>query len=122
MIRLASKQASESKFSRARVGAVIAKGNRVLAVGHNRIGYSKHLRFRRFSESIHAEQDAILQLLKARRGDELVGATIYVSRINNSEKPMLSRPCAMCNSLIQAVGIRQVVFTTNEGVAEYECR
>ena len=121
MIRLASKQASESKFSRARVGAVIAKGNRVLAVGHNRIGHSKYLRNRRFSESIHAEQDAILQLLKARRGDELVGATIYVSRINNSEKPMLSRPCAMCHSLIQAVGIRQVVFTTNEGIAEYEC-
>ena len=121
MIRLASKQASESTFTRARVGAVVVRGSRVLSVGHNRIGYSRMLPNRRFRESIHAEQDAILKLLKARRGDELIGATIYVSRINNSQKPRLSRPCAMCNSLIQAVGIRQVVFTTNEGIAEYEC-
>ena len=120
MIRLATKQAHESKFLRARVGAVVVKGNRVLAVGHNRIGFSRYLPTRPYPESVHAEQQAILELLKSRRQDELIGATIYVSRIGANNNVRLARPCKCCDDLIRAVGISKVVFTTNEGVAEYE--
>ena len=112
--------AYESKFRRARVGAVVVKGNRILSTGCNRIGFSKYLRDRPHSCSVHAEQQAILQLLKARRMNDLIGATIYVSRIGRNGKARLSRPCSNCNQLIHTVGISRVVFTTNERVAEYE--
>ena len=119
-IRLATKIAHESKFRRARVGAVIVRGNRVLAVGCNRIGFCHYLPNRAYPCSVHAEQQAILQLLKSRRQDELIGATIYVSRVGKGGECRLARPCKHCANLIISVGISRVVFTTNIGVAEYE--
>src|SRR3990167_3662103 len=119
MIRHATKQAHESIFYRARVGAVIAKGERVLSTGHNYLGYSKLLPNRPYPESIHAEQSAILKLLKKRRLDVLAGSTIYISRVGANGTCRLSRPCAQCFDLIRAVGISKVVFTTDDGVEEY---
>lgn len=118
MIRLATKAAKGSKFVRARVGAVIVRGNRVLATGCNRIGYSRLLPDRAFPESIHAEQQAILQLLKERRQHEMVGSTMYVSRVNNLGMARLSRPCDSCQRLIESVGIRKVIYTTDTGIEE----
>lgn len=119
MIRIATKAANASKFRRARVGAVIAKGNRILSVGHNRIGFSKYLPDRPYPESVHAEQQAILQLLKARKLNDLAGSTIFVSRIDRSGTHRLARPCRVCNGLIRAVHIHRVVYTTDNGVEEY---
>lgn len=118
MLRLALKQATKSGFYRARVGAVIAKGKRILSSGYNHIGYTKYIK-RAYPESVHAEQQAILSLLRRRRLDDLVGSTIFVSRIGRLGTPRMARPCSDCEALIWAVGIRQVVYTTNEGVAEY---
>ena len=119
MIHVATKKAHESKFRRARVGAVIAKGHRLLSSGCNRIGYSRLLPGRPYPESIHAEQQAILALLSQRRLDALVGATIYVSRVGRDGSQRLSKPCYICASLIEAVGIHKVVYTTNTGVEQY---
>ena len=120
MIRIATKVAHDSKFRRARVGAVIVMGSRVLSVGCNHIGYSHFLPNRPYPESMHAEMQAIVELLKKRRQDELIGATIYVSRIGRNGMVRLARPCRHCDILIRAVGINKVVFTTNEGVGEYD--
>src|SRR3990167_11544742 len=118
MIRIAIKIAHESKFKRARVGAVVVRGNRVLSTGCNRIGFSKYLPDRLFRESVHAEAQAILELLKHKRGNELVGSNMYVSRINNSGIARFSRPCSACQLLIEAVGIRKVFYTTNQGLEQ----
>lgn len=120
MIRLASKIAAKSKFRRARVGAVLVKGGRVIATGCNRIGYSKYLPDRPYPESVHAEQQAILQLLKVRRLHDLSGSTMFISRIGSDGRARLSKPCAECSDLINAVGITKVIYTTDTGVAEYE--
>ncbi len=118
MIRLATKAAHESKFHRARVGAVIVRGHRVLSTGCNRIGFTRFIRDRAFPESVHAEQQAILGLLRERRHHELVGSTLYISRIGRSGEPRLSRPCIHCQRLIESVGIREVFYTTNNGVEQ----
>jgi deoxycytidylate deaminase len=120
MIRLASKIAAKSHFRRARVGAVIVKSGRVLATGCNRIGHSKYLRNRPYPESVHAEQQAVLQLLKQRRLNDLAGSTIYISRILSNGSTANSRPCCVCANLLKAVGIRNVVYTADSGVSEYE--
>jgi deoxycytidylate deaminase len=118
-IRIATKVASESVFHRARVGAVIAKGERILSTGHNYLGFSRLLPNRPYKESIHAEQSAILKLLKARRLNDLVGASIYIVRIGGTGLHRLARPCRNCADLIRNVGISEVVYTTNDGVSSY---
>ncbi len=117
MIRIASKQALNSKFHRHHLGAVIVRGNRVLSTGYNEIRYSKELR----KSNIHAEESAIVKLLKARRQNELVGADIYVSRVCPSGRSGLAAPCASCNALIRSVGINRVFYTTDtDTVEEYK--
>lgn len=114
MIRLARKAALRSKFKH-RLGAVIVKGGRVLSVGTNAIRYTKYLPNRKYPESVHAEEAAIVRLLQSRRQDDLVGADIYVCRVNRNGQPRLARPCPSCEALIHAVGIRNVYWTTNDG-------
>ena len=114
-IRLAKKQAEKSVFKRARVGAVIVKGKRLLSSGWNYIGYSKYLPNRPYPESIHAEQEAILGLLRERRQGEMVGADIYVCRVNCAGNAKLARPCPVCTNLIKSVGIRRVFYTNEYG-------
>jgi len=121
LIRHATKQANESVFHRARVGAVIAKGQRILSTGHNRLGYSRLLPNRPFKDSIHAEQAAILKLLKENRLDDLAGSTIYISRIGRDNSVRLAKPCPTCHDLILAVGINKVIYTTGNGTSSYEC-
>lgn len=118
MIQIATKRAHESTFHRARVGAVIVKGNRVLSSGCNGIGFTRHLRDRPYPESVHAEQRAIVELLKQRRLGDLIGADIYISRIGASNEPRLARPCKYCLNLIRAVGIDKIYYTTNDGRVE----
>ena len=116
MIHIATKKAKESKFERARVGAVICSGGRILSSGVNRIGYSRYRLDRRFPESIHAEVAAIVGLLKTRRQHELVGSILYVSRVDASGNARMARPCPNCRRIIESVGIRRVYYTTDTGV------
>ena len=118
MIRIATKVARESKFERARMGAVVVRGGSVLSTGCNRIGFSKYLRNRVFVESVHAEAQAILGLLKKHKLEDLVGSTLFVSRVNNSGTARYARPCPACQRLCESVGIRKVIYTTNNGTEE----
>jgi deoxycytidylate deaminase len=110
MIRIASRQAEKSTH-RYKLGAVIVKGGRVLSTGYNEIRYSKELQ----KGSIHAEEAAILKLLKAKRLSDLAGADLYVSRISHGGYSRLSCPCAGCMALIRAVLIKKVIYTTDDG-------
>lgn len=114
MIKQAFKQAEKSSFTRARIGAVIANKRRVLSVGKNSIRYySKCPTPRVWENSLHAEQDAILKLLNSGRQTDLIGATIYVSRVKRDGSPGLAKPCPCCMELIEAVGIKKVCYTTD---------
>jgi deoxycytidylate deaminase len=114
VIRLASKQAKKSTFERYRLGAVIVKGNRVLATGYNEIRYSKRLR----KSNIHAEEAAILKLLKENRLQDLNGSAIYVSRVCPSGRTAMAKPCKTCAELIRSVGLDKVIYTTDSGTTE----
>lgn len=108
--KFARKLAAQSEFSRARIGAVITKGGRVLSTGINERKYTK--RNGRSWPSIHAEEAAILKILKEPNGQrKLIGATIYVSRIKKDGTPGLAKPCKDCQALINAVGIKRVFYT-----------
>src|SRR5574340_1102878 len=101
----ATTAALSSTFYRARVGAVIVKGVRILSTGYNEIRYSK--RTGKQWPSVHAEESAILHLLKQPDGlKQLAGSTLYVSRILKNGETALAKPCKMCSNLIQSVGIK----------------
>ena len=118
MMKSACKIARVSPFDRHKLGAVIVRGSRVLSAGYNSIRYTKELGY----GTLHAEEAAILKLLKSRRQHLLVGADIYVSRVRPNGSIGLARPCDRCMELIKSVGIHRVFYTTNEqGTECYKC-
>ena len=107
----ARKEAGKSTFSRARVGAVIIKGGRLLSSGCNQTRYSR-LSARNMYKSIHAEEACIIKLLRKPNGLQLLaGATIYITRIKKDGSCGLAKPCKSCQALIDSVGIKKVIHT-----------
>lgn len=114
MIRLATKQANKSNYY-FRLGAVIVKGHRVLSTGHNKIA---HCKVNDFKNSRHAEMDAILKLIKAKDGlSSLAGSTLYVSRITKTGTG-LAKPCKKCMKLALSVGVKAIIYTTDNNTTE----
>ncbi len=108
MLDLALKFA-ESSDGVKRHGAVIVRGGRVLSVGVNKwrnrylpasVDYDPNL-------TVHAEIDALSRLENPR------GATIYIARVNNQGKAMMSRPCIRCEAELQRLGVKKVVYTVS---------
>jgi deoxycytidylate deaminase len=115
MIRLAKREAAKSKFY-FRLGCVITKGNRVLSVGHNSIGYCE---LNSFKNSKHAEMDAVLKLLRREEGlSSLCGSTVYVTRITPTGNTALAKPCPKCMSLLISVGVKEIIYTTDSNNTE----
>ncbi|MEU6708114.1 hypothetical protein [Streptomyces wuyuanensis] len=105
-IDLAIKQAGRS-LCRYRVGAVLAKGGRVLARSSNRYRNHPGIDFRH--ATFHAEE----MLLRRTRIPH--GATVYVARVNNAGGPMLARPCSRCQRALADGGASRVLYTTSTG-------
>lgn len=110
-MRLAEKAALKSEFLRHRVGAVIVKGQRVLSTGYNNIGYSKYIK----QHSVHAEERAVVSLLREGRLTDLVGSTIYVTRFTKAGNIGLAAPCARCQALLRSVGCSRAIYSDSEG-------
>ena len=107
-MRLALRLAKQSDCT-FRHGAVLLKGGRVIAAGHN--VYRNHPRYVspehiRANCTIHAEESVLRQVADARR------ATLYVARLGKRGNPMLSKPCLRCWDLIRAAGVTKVIFTS----------
>lgn len=82
--------------------------------------YNKHRFGQEIHDSIghcmHAEMAAIKTAINKRV--DLTGATIYVARIGSKRSEYgMCRPCAACFDAIRAVGIGDIFYTTEQGVA-----
>lgn len=116
MIKHAIRQAERSTFYRARIGAVVVRGGRILGRGYNRIRYyheSRHI-IHKHKESLHAEVDAIIN-----SPCNLRGATMYVARLRKDGGLALAKPCKYCAELINKCGIKRVIYTTDLGEMNY---
>ena len=93
-------------------GAIIVKGRRVLGIGYNKNRNNpvtvspEHVKT---CCSYHAEAVAIKDANKS----NLSGAVIYSARVNRDGMDRNGKPCSRCAALIESVGIKRVVFTTN---------
>ena len=111
-IRLTQKEALKSVFPRHRVGAVIVKGNRVVSTGYNKHGYSKITRY----NTLHAEEMAVVRLLRHADFSALNGSTIYVTRFTPGGNVGLAKPCNRCSELLRSVGVSRVVYSGDNGL------
>ena len=121
----AAKSVSElSDHPRVHIGAVIVSGHRIISSGCNSNVRTYPLQAKIDSKyfgeecngKVHAETDALMPFLK--RGVRLSGATIYTYReLKNGDRAM-ARPCPRCMMLIKRAGIRNIVYTTGDGIAK----
>jgi tRNA(Arg) A34 adenosine deaminase TadA len=106
IIRLACKEASKGIHKQYRVGSIIVNRNgNIISKGHNSL--KSHPLMGPIKKT-HAEIAAISKL----RVSEMIGATIYVARLNNNGKIGLARPCPICQRILREHGIKEARFTT----------
>ena len=92
-------------------GAVVVRGGRVMGTGFNKnrnhpaIVSPEHIKT---DCSYHAEEVAIREAGE----DNVKGAIIYVARVNKHGIDRDSKPCPKCSALIDRVGIKRVVYTS----------
>jgi len=113
-IKLARRMAANSDYPTFRHGAILVKGGNVLNVAWNKNHFNRFgARFHKIPNhaTAHAELGTILGIDISKTA----GATVYVVRINNNGRLMLSKPCSMCAAALKHVGVKKIVFSENGG-------
>lgn len=113
MLRYAIKAAACSNNERAKVGAALFKGNKLISVAWNDTRKTHPNSPYRF-KAIHAEFGVFLGNYKT----EVVGGTLFVARIDKHGKLKIAKPCALCEEFVLAAGIKKVFYTNRQGQIE----
>ena len=101
-IELAAKEALKADDQRQhRIGAVGIRSDGVVVRAKN--GPALNL-----APQVHAETRL------AKKLD--VGSVVFVARVSRLNKLVLAKPCPHCMRVLRSVGVRVVVFTTNDGI------
>lgn len=114
IIKKAIQTANKSDMMPFKVGAVIFKNNRIISYGYNAKRHCGkiHPKYRNYWDSLHAEQDAILNV---KDWNKLSGASILVIRVTRQGNLSMAKPCDMCMSIINHVGLKEVYYSNHEG-------
>ncbi len=112
-LKYAEKAAYLSSNDKFRVGAAIFRGRRLISMGWNNT-WKTHPDSKARFQAVHAEFEAI----KGNYKYDLIGATLYVVRLSNANRRGMAKPCKHCQEVIAASGIRNVVYTDQNGLAE----
>jgi deoxycytidylate deaminase len=111
-ISLCINEAEKSTYKQ-RIGAVIYRRKTIISSAHNSVVKSRkklHPKYQKWKNSVHAEIDAIISA----RAD-LKRSSMIVVRINNNGNLMLAKPCDHCMTYIRHVGIKEVIYSINNG-------
>lgn len=94
-----------------RLGAIVFKGNKVISRGFNQIRHCSRLpkEFNEWKNSLHAEQNA---MLNAKR--DLKGYSLLVIRMNKDGDLQLAKPCSLCEGMAMFYGIKEIFYSTSE--------
>ena len=119
-----AKQISTQSNHRYKIGCVVVSGHRIISSGCNSDTKTMPIQAKLDSEhfncecagKVHAETEALLYFI--RHHISLNGATLYTYRERKDGTYGCARPCHRCMQLIKLVGIRKIVYTTNDGVAK----
>lgn len=107
---VASRFAELSHATRAKVGAIVVKDDRIISIGYNGMpsGWENECEVegRSRPEVLHAEANAITKLARSSESSE--GATMFVTH----------SPCIECAKLIVQSGIPAVYYKSRYGAAK----
>ena len=110
ILSLAEKQALRS-LHEFRHGAILVKDGQIIGSGFNK--YSNHIpKNARGRSSLHAEEAAIKKLVSSKSCEN---ARMYVVRVA-SYGLANSKPCARCQNLMKNFGVKQCVYSTQDGI------
>lgn len=133
MFHYARMEAEKSTFERFKVGAVIAYKHKIIGSGHN--SSKTHPMQEKYNElyrtfnntngcpikhSLHAEISAISAIpFVIGKEVDFSKAKIYVYRICPGKKKGYgnSRPCPACMNAIRDIGIRDVYYSSDDGLS-----
>lgn len=105
--------AMTSKHAKWQLGAVLTRGSTFLSSApnkHRNPPWVNHLHATR-----HAEREALRKSLNGTRG-----TTIYVARVDRNGNAKMARPCSHCMHALYLAGVREVVYTTDDGSYKIE--
>jgi tRNA(Arg) A34 adenosine deaminase TadA len=94
------------------LGAVLARGNSVIATASNVQKNSPHILDGGPGTSVHAEIHALRKL--THQADRAQGCTLYIARVNRQGAQRLARPCNHCYKAISEAGIKTIVYTLDD--------
>ena len=113
-----------SDFKKARIGAVVVDGNRIISTGCNSTKTSpvqdRYNKYRHFDDGtycipkIHAEIAALSPLLN-NNSINWSKTELYIYREHKNGDRACSRPCAACARLIRDLGIKTVYYLNESG-------
>lgn len=113
VLRMALQETLNSTHYLYKMGAVVFKGSRIFASGHNCFRSSSiPNKYKKFPHTLHAEQSAIYAI---NNWNEIRGASILVVRVNKSGNLSKSFPCKYCLKTIKHVGIKNIYYTNRLG-------
>lgn len=93
-----------------KLGAVVFNKDRIVSAGYNRAFC--------VGESVQSDCAEVLAIKKA-PSQLLDGADLLVCRVRSSGTFGMAKPCPRCQSLIEKVGIRKVLYSTPDGWKSY---
>lgn len=105
--------AKTSRHEKWQLGAVLTRGSTFLSSAPNKFRnppWVNHLHATR-----HAEMEAVRKSLNGTRG-----STIYVARMDRNGQARMARPCNRCMTELYYAGVREVVYTTDDGSYKIE--
>lgn len=107
IINLAAQAALRSD-DRWRVGCVIYRGSRILAVGTNDMYKTSPRSFHDF-KSRHAEFNALTRVDKSL----WKGSSVFVYRIGRDRQTHMAKPCPACQKMLEWAEIRHVEWSVD---------
>jgi len=111
IIKKAIEEAKNSNFYPYH-GCVIFKGSKIISIGNNQIRYCNKLniKYKKWINSLHAEQKAIIFSKK-----DVKRCSLLVIRINREGELKYSKPCVVCRQFINDMGISKVFYSNKNG-------
>ena len=115
-IEHAKNQALKST-SKYRLGAVIVQGSYAISSGFNNMCKTHPLMHQynpnrhKFATGTHAEVQAMIGVER----QHIRGADLYVVRVLKNGSLTMAKPCLICQRVMEAMGIRNVYYTTANG-------
>ena len=113
LIEQALRVALTSQHKKWKLGAVLTRGSTFLSSAPNK--FRNHPWINHLNATTHAEMATIKKSLNGTRG-----STIYVARADKDGRPRLARPCHRCMKELYLAGVREVVYTTDDGSYKVE--